>query len=90
MMYMSIGAVVPGRSRVVVEAWATVGSEYVDLGATEFHFEFRGLEEAIANYIGKENGGVTVTHLRFCIQGVDESDRTIIGQWVRGSGFSGT
>ena len=91
MKYLSIGALVPGRSRVVVEAWAldADGATWLTLEPVEFHFEFRGIEEAIATYIAREAGVAEVSHLRFNIQGVDEADRTIIGTWVRGSGFSG-
>ncbi|QIG58012.1 hypothetical protein SEA_PAULODIABOLI_328 [Microbacterium phage PauloDiaboli] len=89
MQYMSVGALVPGRSRVIVEGWAMSedGSSWLTLEPYEFHFEFRGLEEAIANYIGKQLG-VNVTHMRFNIQGVEESDRTVLGTWTRTDGFS--
>lgn len=87
---MSVGALVPGRSRVVVEAWTLDmdGVTWHTLEPYEFHFEFLGLEEAIANYIGREEQNV-ISAMRFNIQGLDESDRKVIGTWTRGGGFVG-
>lgn len=88
MKYMSVGAVVAGRSRVIVEAWALEadGVTWRTLEPYEFHFEFRGVEEAIANYISREESEV-VSAMRFNIQGVSENDRTVLGTWTRGNGY---
>lgn len=90
MKYMSVGAVVPGRSRVVVEPWTATsdGGGWIALETYEFHFEYRGLEEAIASYIGRDSG-TSVFAMRFSVQGVDESDKTVLGTWTMGSGYVG-
>jgi hypothetical protein len=84
---MSVGAVVAGKTRVVVEPWfADNNGAWVALEDYEFHFEFRGVEEAIANYISGQEQEV-VSAMRFNLQGVDETDRTVIGTWTRGGGY---
>lgn len=82
------GMLMKGRSRVVLEAWALddTGTGFLPPYEAEFHFEYRGFEEVIANYIG-ERGGALVTAMRFNIQGIDETDRKVLGTWQRGQGY---
>ncbi|URP22340.1 hypothetical protein SEA_BIG4_307 [Microbacterium phage Big4] len=82
MKYMSVGAVVGGKTRVIVESWTLgAGDVWIALEEYEFHFEFRGVEEAIANYISTQESEV-VSAMRFSL-----SDETVIGTWTRAGGY---
>ena len=85
MHYLSLGMLAPGRSEVLVESWALSadGSQWETLEPVRIHFQYRGMEEAIADYISRQpETPVTVTHMRFT-----ESAAKTLGTWTRSEGY---
>lgn len=86
MHYLSLGMLAPGRSEVLVESWALSadGSQWETLEPVRIHFQYRGMEEAIADYISRQpETPATVTHMRFT-----ESAAKTLGTWTRSEGKS--
>ncbi|UDL16530.1 hypothetical protein SEA_ZOOMAN_289 [Microbacterium phage Zooman] len=85
MQYLSLGMLAPGRSEVLVEAWSLdeSGNGWETLVPVRIHFQYRGMEEAIADYITREQKPAgPVNALRFT-----ESASKTLGTWTRDGGY---